>query len=261
MEAILKYTGLAGLAISLLFLLFKGIIKKNLFPKLSQLQAYKLLRFIIWIFFFVSLACIITYFALNNNILNPKNSSKPVDTTSKVVNEQNVDIKGNENTVINGSNNKVIKNAQPEYSPEKFDKSTFMDFILENDGRTVYINTSFDIDESEEGIKSQKKDKNSLYHLPYTNVGYIFFGKDQKDIVRGDLSFFSIDYLWCVDVSKETCEWYTDSHGEEHLTIDVGEKELGCLVYDRSTIYIKGTFRVVYTEMGQGHNLIELRAV
>ncbi len=78
LEVILKYTGLAGLSITILFLLFKNIIRKNIFPRLSQDQGYKILRLIIVLVFIMSMVSIITY-----SLLNKPDEKKitPPDTT------------------------------------------------------------------------------------------------------------------------------------------------------------------------------------
>ncbi|MDB5002861.1 MAG: hypothetical protein JWQ34_1086 [Mucilaginibacter sp.] len=46
-SAVAKYAGIAGIAIAIIFLIFREIIKKAIFPSLTKKQAYNVIRLII----------------------------------------------------------------------------------------------------------------------------------------------------------------------------------------------------------------------
>jgi len=82
MELLLKLgqiAGIAGISLGLLFLLFKQIIAKKIFPNLTQEQSYKILRLIVSFLFVIGLVGmllwtfnpIITNIASNTKAQNP----------------------------------------------------------------------------------------------------------------------------------------------------------------------------------------------
>ena len=108
MENILKYTGLGGLGLVILLCTFRAIIKKSIFPTLSQRQGYNLFRYIIFSAAFISILSLIVYFFLNLKEKNQKNDSFQPTT-----------IHGDQNKVIQGNNNSIIENNLEEDSLEK----------------------------------------------------------------------------------------------------------------------------------------------
>lgn len=51
-----QIAGIGGLSLMVFYFLFKDIIRKSIFPKLKEENAYRLLRQIVWIIFIVTLA-------------------------------------------------------------------------------------------------------------------------------------------------------------------------------------------------------------
>lgn len=56
LKSVGQVSGIGGIALGVLLLVFRDVIRKNIFPKLTKEQAYKLLRFIILLTFLVALA-------------------------------------------------------------------------------------------------------------------------------------------------------------------------------------------------------------
>ena len=110
MENILKWTGIAGLALFILFIVFKSIIKKNIFPSLNQRQGYNILRLIIFSIFIIAVISLAIYY----------NQSKMKKQENSEVNETDSSIK------INGSNNNIIQgnnNTVTDHDPDSLTKT------------------------------------------------------------------------------------------------------------------------------------------
>lgn len=60
-----KVAGIAGICIGILLIVFKEIIRKSIFPSLTKLHAYKILRLIIICTFSVAIIGIIAYVFLS----------------------------------------------------------------------------------------------------------------------------------------------------------------------------------------------------
>lgn len=78
MEVLLKLgqiAGIAGISLGLIFLLFKQIIAKKIFPNLTQEQAYKILRLIVTFLFVIGLVGMLLW-TLNPVIANIASNTK-----------------------------------------------------------------------------------------------------------------------------------------------------------------------------------------
>jgi hypothetical protein len=56
-----QVAGIGGLALGVILVLFREVIRKNIFPNLSKVQAYKLLRMIIILTFLVAIVGIFAW--------------------------------------------------------------------------------------------------------------------------------------------------------------------------------------------------------
>lgn len=141
----------------------------------------------------------------------------------------------------------------------------------ENDGRVVFINTSFVVESAKSADKDYKEAVDNVKDLPeilvsasvespYMNMKYSYFFKENKNetIMRADISHFSVDLLY-KDTDDKTGKFYNVIGRERNsLDIDVDKKDIGCLIYDRGIVYLKGTFKINYYHLNGGNYQITL---
>jgi hypothetical protein len=56
LKAISPYAGLGGISIALVVLLFRSVIAKEIFPRLTKVHAYRIIRLVVLLAFFLGLA-------------------------------------------------------------------------------------------------------------------------------------------------------------------------------------------------------------
>ncbi len=69
-EIAAKTAGIGGLAFGVLLIIFREVIRKNIFPSLAQIQAYKIIRLIIILTFLISISGIIAWVYVSNKRVN-----------------------------------------------------------------------------------------------------------------------------------------------------------------------------------------------
>lgn len=84
-----KIAGLAGISIGVLLVIFREIIRKNIFPNLNNEQAYKIIRLVIILTFLISLICIFFWFI--PQVINPIKRIDMINATDTINVETNVD--------------------------------------------------------------------------------------------------------------------------------------------------------------------------
>ncbi|QPF90975.1 hypothetical protein [Bradyrhizobium commune] len=88
-----QIAGIGGLALVILLILFRNIIRKNIFPTLKKDDAYRLLRLITLLTFLVALAGIAAWIlSTSQSLISPR--LPPQNSTS-----QNSSVVGNNNSV------------------------------------------------------------------------------------------------------------------------------------------------------------------
>jgi len=77
-KAIGQVAGIGGISLGVVLILFRDVIKKNIFPKLTQDQAYKLLRLLIILTCSIGITGIIAWVYPSNNKNNSNSNNKQV---------------------------------------------------------------------------------------------------------------------------------------------------------------------------------------
>jgi hypothetical protein len=99
-SSLAKYIGLAGVAIGMVFWVFKEIIRKDIFSKLDKKQSYNIIRLIIIICFGVVVLSLIVY---TFSLFKP---SSITNKTSDSVKEETLKLENKGVIVVDSSNNK-----------------------------------------------------------------------------------------------------------------------------------------------------------
>lgn len=79
-----QVAGIGGIALGVLLLVFRDVVRKNIFPGLAQVQAYRLIRLIVFLTFSIALAGIAAWVHVQRQpsatpiAAFPKTSPKPV---------------------------------------------------------------------------------------------------------------------------------------------------------------------------------------
>ncbi|WP_436486725.1 hypothetical protein [Chitinophaga sp. ARDCPP14] len=265
MEIILKYTGIAGLALTILFLVFKGIIKKEIFPSLTKRQGYNILRLIILCVFILSLLSLAAYFMLSYNSSVLSADLIKADTSPNIVADKVVFNKGQIGTVIQGN----LIQGPNEYT--NIDDGEFEIFADENDGKEIFVNTVI----NDRKFDSSSLDSNKMfYNYPtYINELKTKFKTitDGGDYVSSSITALKFTVLHItdpkianeIDKDGQAISYYYSEpmQGNALVTVIINEKNMGLINWNRRQIHIKGKFLVNFQIGGQGFNFITLSPV
>ncbi len=102
-----QIAGIGGIAFGVLLLLFKEVIRKNIFPNLTKIQGFKIIKLILLLVWSIAIIGIVAWFFLELNKSNINNSKDKQDT---ITNQTEVEINGNENTILNKPEKSVTIN-------------------------------------------------------------------------------------------------------------------------------------------------------
>jgi len=262
MEEILKYTGIGGLALSVLFVLFKNIIKKNIFPSLSQVQGYKILRLIIILVFVISLVSIIIYFLLDYKTKSNTQTHNGSDTASST---RKLEITGNNNTTIQGNNNQItnVSNEPLTYNNYTEDKEpdTLGAFLNKNMGKEVFLNLYFSNPkwDDDPDTVNQNYTKHSYQITEFENKPFdenSNYGNITKIEFR---SLLPTNITYVDDFGQRKHLYYRQHQNEEDpIIVRINEKNREFVTWEKWSAYVKGKYIINYIIGGQGHNFIEL---
>ncbi|CAL1520135.1 hypothetical protein [Chitinophaga sp. MM2321] len=251
LEPILKYTGIAGLAITLLFFLFKDIIRKNIFSRLNQKYSYQILRLIILLIFFASIACIIGYFYTQKAEATGKNEKDTIN-----VDDHHIESNGDNNTNISGSNIVVnLAGTVPTYDIDKIEVDSFAEFLEENDQKIINLNILMDAvnhpfpgdDTTIEGSTFSKtslvvEDAKENDDGGYTNLVFSARSKSPHTYINGDKEIQN--YYWTED--------------ETECTVIINKINKDLVYFEHGFIIVKGRYLIKYYLGGQGHHVATL---
>ncbi|MCX2492997.1 hypothetical protein OQX63_05910 [Pedobacter sp. PF22-3] len=251
LEPILKYTGIGGLAIALLFLLFKDIIKKNIFSNLDQKHSYQILKLIIILIFIASSVCIVGYFVT----LRVEAEAKAKKDSIKV-DDHHINSNGDNNANISGNNNVVnLAGTTPAYDQNKIEIDSLAEFLEENDGRVVFLNIvlgSGDDPESYKTIDGFDYCKTSI-ELGSTEV-------NDKGDYKG-LTFIAhtkSDYTYVDNEDQKKTKYYYWTEDETECTVIINNINKNLVYREHGLIIVKGRYLVNYYIGGQGHHVATL---
>ena len=94
-----QIAGIGGLALGVFLILFKEVIRKNIFPNLTKEQGFKIIKLVLILVWSIAVLGIAAWFFLELNKSNPNSKIKELDTLNRKQSE--IQINGNKNTVIN----------------------------------------------------------------------------------------------------------------------------------------------------------------
>ncbi|SHL99916.1 hypothetical protein SAMN05444266_10622 [Chitinophaga jiangningensis] len=263
MESILKYTGIAGLAITLAFLLFRSIIKRELFPTMTKKQGYNILRLIIAGIFTLSVLCIVLYFYKQAKdtptTTSPTTGSKSSDNHGTVIGD-----------VISAETVSINKSELPEYNGD-FANNDFEFFLDKNNGRTIFIDMAI----GAQKFDSSRISDEYLYEEPtyiqlmetthkiYTEGGH-YVDSDVKKLKFCALHSPQSKIYWKNLKQKDWDDehiYYELPPGFVTVTLEISDLNKGMVQWNRGTIYIRGQYKVIYQLGGQGYNFATLRPI
>jgi hypothetical protein len=128
-----KIAGIAGLCIGLLLLIFRDVIRKDIFPKLSKIQAYKIIKLIIYFTFLIALIGLIFWFL--PTIVHPIKKINVVNNLDTIKINANTDL--DELTFTYRKNNDTLKIIDAYFDDKK---EAFDIKVQNNSGNTIFIN-------------------------------------------------------------------------------------------------------------------------
>ena len=152
LEVVGQVAGIGGLSLGVLLLLFREIIRKNIFPNLTKTQAYSIIKLIVVLTFIVAAFGIVAWVYIeldsNHELTVQKNQTPSVDIPSYSDFISISDLRKNKN--LDG-------------------KSPFLNFLSENNGKIAKISIEFDLSDSESEAESCE-DPEVYYLGEYANA-------------------------------------------------------------------------------------------
>lgn len=248
MDSVLKFTGIAGLALTVLLIIFRGIVRKTIFPTLTKTHGYQIMRLIIILTFAIALAAFILYYFLQNPISAQKNP--PGD----------VIIQGDHGVVAKEGGIVQMGEKRNAYMQEEID-TTFNDFIEDKMGDVVWINTSISVfrdveppftpgysdsipEASKQWDSLREGDKffnGPLAHL-IDNISYRKFREDDE-YEGGDITSLEFTVHDLDDSNPLSLSYYAEGISY-HINVNNKNKGAISIAHYLDLIEIRGNFKV-----------------
>lgn len=267
MDNILKFTGIAGLALTVLLVIFRGIVRKAIFPTLTKTHGYKIMRLIIILTFAIALAAFILYYFIQNPISAQKNPAADVI------------IQGDHSVVAKEGGIVQMGEKRNAYVQEEID-TTFNDFIEDKMGDVVWINTAISVfrddeppftpvysDSIPEASKYwdsiRKEDESFTGPLAHQidDISYRKFREDDE-YTGGDITSLEFTVHDLDDSSPNSLSYFTTGISY-HVNIDNKNKGAITISHYLDLIEIRGNFKVKNFPVAgtQGYKTAYLEAV
>lgn len=127
-----KIAGIAGISIGLILIIFREVVRKNIFPNLTKEQSYKTIRLIVILTFFIALLGLTFWFV--PQIISPIKKVKVINGSDTLSIDANTNPE--ELSFVYGSSNETLKMTDAFYD----DKKEIFDLKVQNNSNnTIYI--------------------------------------------------------------------------------------------------------------------------